>query len=76
VTLVELSRPSSSLFGLLSGLGNSIVEADTAVKELVEVMASSSGIQARMDGIVFEKLEGASYAGVVFKLIKDYLRSF
>ncbi|CAA2994836.1 serine protease SPPA, chloroplastic [Olea europaea subsp. europaea] len=76
VTLVELSRHSSSLFGLLSGLGNSIVEADTAVKELLEVMASSSGIQARMDGIVFEKLEGASYAGVVFKLIKDYLRSF
>ncbi|CAI9786766.1 unnamed protein product [Fraxinus pennsylvanica] len=76
VTLVELSRPSSSLPEVLSGLGNSIVEADTVVKELLEDMASLSGIQARMDGIVFEKLEGASYANVIFKLIKDYLRSF
>ncbi|KAL2479102.1 Serine protease SPPA [Forsythia ovata] len=75
VTLVEMSRPSSSLPEVLSGLGNSIVEADNAIKELLQDMASSTGIQARMDGIVFEKLEEASYANVVFKLIKDYLRS-
>ncbi|XP_022885616.1 serine protease SPPA, chloroplastic-like [Olea europaea var. sylvestris] len=76
VTLVELSRPSSSLPEVLSGLGNSIVEADTAIKELLQDMASWSEIQARMDGIMFEKLEGASYANVVLKLIKDILRSF
>ncbi|CAI9754118.1 unnamed protein product [Fraxinus pennsylvanica] len=75
VTLVELSRPSSSLPEVLSGLGNSIVEADTVIKDLLQDMASWSEIQARMDGIVFGKLDGASYANVVFKLIKDYLRS-
>ncbi|KAL2462086.1 Serine protease SPPA [Abeliophyllum distichum] len=75
VTLVEMSRPSSSLPEVLSGLGNTIVEADNAIKELLQDMASSTGIQARMDGIVFEKLEEASYANVIFKLVKDYLRS-
>ncbi|KAG6410601.1 hypothetical protein SASPL_128663 [Salvia splendens] len=74
VTLVELSRPSTSLPELLGGLGGSIAEADKAIRELLEVMASSSGIQARMDGIMMEQL-GGSYTNIIFTVIKDYLSS-
>ncbi|KAL0430995.1 UNVERIFIED_CONTAM: Serine protease SPPA, chloroplastic [Sesamum radiatum] len=74
VTLVELSRPSTSLPQIL-GLGSTLVEADKAFKELLKVMASSDGVQARMDGIMMEQLDGASYANVIFRLIKDYLSS-
>ncbi|KAK4479288.1 hypothetical protein RD792_014799 [Penstemon davidsonii] len=75
VTLVELSRPSTSLPEILGGFGSSIVEADKAMKELLQVMASSDGIQARMDGIMFQQLDGSSYANLVFTLIKDCLSS-
>ncbi|KAI3463800.1 hypothetical protein Pfo_020463 [Paulownia fortunei] len=73
VTLVELSRPSTSLPEILGGLGSSLAEADKAIKELLHVMASSDGIQARMDGIMLEQLDGASYANIIFTLINDYL---
>ncbi|PIM97225.1 hypothetical protein CDL12_30307 [Handroanthus impetiginosus] len=73
VTLVELSRPSISLPQILGALGSSIAKADEAIKELLEVMASSDGIQARMDGIMLEQLDGASHDSIIFALIKDYL---
>ncbi|PIM97304.1 hypothetical protein CDL12_30227 [Handroanthus impetiginosus] len=73
VTLVELSRPSISLPEILGGFGSSIAKADEAIKELLQVMASSDGIQARMDGIMLEQLDGASYDSIIFALIKDYL---
>lgn len=38
-------------------------------------MASSDGIQARMDGIMFEQLDKSSYAHPVFTLIGDILSS-
>ncbi|KAK4426913.1 Serine protease SPPA, chloroplastic [Sesamum alatum] len=75
VTLVELSRPSTSLPQIL-GLGSTLVEADKALKELLQVMASSDVVQARMEGIMMEQLDGASYANIIFRLIKDYLRAF
>ncbi|KAK4567892.1 hypothetical protein RGQ29_003602 [Quercus rubra] len=59
VTLVELSRPSPTLPEVLSGIGNTLV----------------GGIQARMDGIMFQRLEGYSYANPIFALIKDYMSS-
>ncbi|KAG8387970.1 hypothetical protein BUALT_Bualt02G0076500 [Buddleja alternifolia] len=52
VTLVELSRPSASLPEILGGFGSSIIEVNKAMRELVQVMASSNGIEARMDGII------------------------
>ncbi|KAL1553956.1 serine protease SPPA, chloroplastic-like isoform X1 [Salvia divinorum] len=75
VTLVELSRPSTSLPELLGGLGGSIAEADKAIRELLEVMSSSSGIQARMDGMMMEQLDGGagSYANIIFTAINNYL---
>ncbi|KAL3824792.1 hypothetical protein ACJIZ3_020821 [Penstemon smallii] len=75
VTLVELSRPSTSLPEILGGFSSSIVEADKTMKELLQVMASSDGIQARMDGIMIQQLDDSSYANLVFTLIKDCLSS-
>ncbi|EYU38164.1 hypothetical protein ABFS82_04G140000 [Erythranthe guttata] len=76
VTLVEISRPSTSLFDILGGFGSSVAEADKAIKELMQLMSSSDGIQARVDGIVLEQLDGASYANIIFTLLKDCLSSF
>ncbi|KAL3824791.1 hypothetical protein ACJIZ3_020820 [Penstemon smallii] len=75
VTLVELPDTSSSPLGILSNLANTVVEVDDTFKELLHEMASSDEIQARMDGILFEKLEGASYANSGLTLMKEYLRS-
>ncbi|XP_007037705.2 PREDICTED: serine protease SPPA, chloroplastic isoform X1 [Theobroma cacao] len=75
VTLVELSRPSPTLPEILSGIGNSIVGVDQTLKEVLQDLTFSDGVQARMDGIVFQRLEGLSNATPVFSLIKDYLGS-
>ncbi|KAH7851963.1 hypothetical protein Vadar_018912 [Vaccinium darrowii] len=73
VTLVELSRPSPTLPEISRGIGNTLVEVDRTLKDLLEELVSSDGIQARMDGILFQKLEGASYdASLLSNLIKDY----
>lgn len=74
MTLVELSKAPSPLKTLLS-MGNTFVEADGAVKDLIHEMASSDAIQARMDGILLEKFEGGSHANSLM-LLKEYLRSF
>ncbi|XP_070053646.1 serine protease SPPA, chloroplastic isoform X1 [Nicotiana tabacum] len=76
VSVVELSRPSASLPEVLSGIGSSLVGADRTLKELLNDVASSDGIQARMDGVMFEKLGGAAYTNPLFMLIKDCLSSF
>ncbi|XP_021286762.1 serine protease SPPA, chloroplastic isoform X2 [Herrania umbratica] len=75
VTLVELSRPSPTLPEILSGVGNSIVGVDRTLKEVLQDLTFSDGVQARMDGIVFQRLEGLSNATPLFSLIKDYLSS-
>lgn len=75
VTVVEVTRPSPSLPEILSGLGNSLVGVDRTLNELLQDLTFSNGVQARMDGIVFEKLEGYPYANPILALIKDYLSS-
>ncbi|XWS51278.1 hypothetical protein CRYUN_Cryun12cG0163000 [Craigia yunnanensis] len=75
VTLVELSRPSPTLPEILSGIGSSIVGVERTLKELLQDMTFSDGVQARMDGIMFQRLEGFSNATPLFSLIKDYLSS-
>lgn len=74
VRLLELSRPSPTLPEILSGIGNTILGLDRTVKELVQDLASSGGVQARMDGILFEKTENFQDDNPVFQLIKDCLR--
>ncbi|KAL2338251.1 hypothetical protein Fmac_012697 [Flemingia macrophylla] len=75
VTVVELSRPSPSLPEILSGIGNSLVGVDTTLKELLQDLTFSHEVQARMDGIMFEKLEGYPHANPILALIRDYLGS-
>ena len=75
VTLVELVKPSPSLPEILTGIGNSLVGADRILKQLLDELAVSDGIQARMDGIMFQKLEGADYSSPILTMVKDYLGS-
>ncbi|XP_050237574.1 serine protease SPPA, chloroplastic [Mercurialis annua] len=75
VNLVEMSRPSPTLPELLSRGGSSIAGVDTMLKELLQELTVSDGVQARMDGIMFQYLEGASFANPILTLIKDILRS-
>ncbi|KAJ1388534.1 Peptidase S49 [Sesbania bispinosa] len=75
VTIVELSRPSPSLPEILSGLGNTLVGVDRTLKELLQDLTFSDGVQARVDGIMFQKLEGYPYANPILAMIKDYLSS-
>ncbi|KAI7986659.1 hypothetical protein LOK49_LG14G00347 [Camellia lanceoleosa] len=75
VTLVELSRPSPTLSEILVGIGNTVVGVDRTLQELLQDLASSDEIQARMDGIMFQKLDGVSNSSHLFTLIKDYLSS-
>ncbi|KAG2667179.1 hypothetical protein I3760_15G099800 [Carya illinoinensis] len=75
VTVVELSRPSPSLPEILSGIGNTLVGVDRTLKVLLEELTFSDGVQARMDGIIFQRLEGYAYANPIFTLLKDYLSS-
>ncbi|KAH1201527.1 Serine protease SPPA, chloroplastic [Glycine max] len=75
VTVLELSRPSPSLPEILRGLGNSLVGVDRTFNELLQDLTFSHEVQARMDGIMFEKLEGYPYANPILALIKDYLSS-
>ncbi|KAI4303748.1 hypothetical protein MLD38_039344 [Melastoma candidum] len=75
VTLVELSRPSPTLPEILSGIGGSIVGVDTALKELLQELRFSDGVQARMDGILFQKLEDSSFTNPLLTLVRDYLSS-
>ncbi|KAB1212797.1 Serine protease SPPA, chloroplastic [Morella rubra] len=75
VTLVELSRPSTTPLQILSGIGSTLVGVEGTLKQLLEELTFSEGVQARMDGIMFQRLEGNSSANPIFALIKDYLSS-
>ncbi|GMQ11098.1 hypothetical protein CsSME_00053864 [Camellia sinensis var. sinensis] len=61
VTLVEQSRPSPTLPEIL------------VVIELLQDLAFSDEIQALIDGIMFQKLDGVSNYSPLYTLIKDYL---
>ncbi|CAL5442064.1 unnamed protein product [Camellia sinensis] len=75
VTFVELSRPSPTLPEILVGIGNTVVGVDRTLQELLQDLASSDEIQARMDGIMIQKLDDVSNSSPLFTLIKDYLSS-
>ncbi|KAK7292139.1 hypothetical protein RIF29_07862 [Crotalaria pallida] len=75
VTAVELSRPSPSITEIISGQGNSLVGVDRTIKELLKDLTLSNGVQERMDGIMFQILEGYPNANPILALIKYYLSS-
>ncbi|CAL5445070.1 unnamed protein product [Camellia sinensis] len=55
--------------------GNIVVGVDRTLQELLQDLASFDEIQARMDGVMFQKLDGVSNFGPLFTLIQDYLSS-
>lgn len=69
---MEVSKTSPTIPEILTGIGNYLF----GVKELLEDLTVRTGVQARMDGILFEKLENAPDDVGIFQLLKDYLRSF
>ncbi|XP_077237699.1 serine protease SPPA, chloroplastic-like [Tasmannia lanceolata] len=75
VTLVEVSRAPASVPEIMRGIGNSLFGLDRTMNELLQDLASCERVQARMDGIIFERLGGASISNPIFQLIKDYLSS-
>ncbi|KAJ9677171.1 hypothetical protein PVL29_022259 [Vitis rotundifolia] len=51
---------------ILTGIGSSIVGVERTLKELLQDLTFSNGVQARMDGILFQKLEEASDSNPIF----------
>lgn len=70
-----MSKPSPTLPEILSSVGNSIAGVDRTLKELLQDLTFSDGVQARMDGILFQRLEGVACGNPILTLIKDYLSS-
>ncbi|XP_071692090.1 serine protease SPPA, chloroplastic-like [Rutidosis leptorrhynchoides] len=71
VTLVELSKPSLSLLKVLLSVGSSAI----GLENLQNGLASSEGVQARMDGTMFQESEGFSLKDPIFNLLKDCITS-
>ncbi|KAK1292292.1 hypothetical protein QJS10_CPB17g00481 [Acorus calamus] len=76
VRLVEVSRPSPTLLDVLTGMGNSVFGFESKMNDVLHELTSFNGVQARMDGIIFERLGGASMGNPILSLIKDYLGLF
>ncbi|KAK1268512.1 hypothetical protein QJS04_geneDACA006755 [Acorus gramineus] len=76
VRLVEVFRPSPTLLDVLTGMGNSVFGFESKMNEVLHELTSFNGVQARMDGIIFERLGGASMGNPILSLIKDYLGLF
>ncbi|KAA0058025.1 serine protease SPPA [Cucumis melo var. makuwa] len=75
VNLVELSRPSPTLPEIISGVGSTIIGVDRTMKDLLQDVALGEGVQARMEGIMLQRMEGFSYGNPILNFIKDYFTS-
>lgn len=58
----------------MSGIGSSVIGIDSTFKQLMDGLTFRDGVQARMDGIMFQRSEGSSFASTIFNLLKDYLK--
>uniref|UniRef100_A0ACD5Z6R3 Uncharacterized protein n=1 Tax=Avena sativa TaxID=4498 RepID=A0ACD5Z6R3_AVESA len=76
VRLVEISKASPSLPEILSGIGGSLLGVDRVMKGVLQDVTSLNGVQARMDGILFERLENGSGENQLFVLIKEIVNYF
>jgi protease IV len=70
------SKPSPTLPEILSGIGGSLLGVDRAMKGMLQDVTSQSGVEARMDGIIFESLGDMSGGNKLFLLIKDLIDYF
>lgn len=75
VTVVEISSSSPSLPEILFGARSSLTGVESTLKELLQGLTFSDGVQARMDGISFRSLEGYPNDNPILSIIKDYLSS-
>ncbi|PNY04808.1 protease 4-like protein [Trifolium pratense] len=73
VTVVEISASSSSLPGVLFNGVSSLTGVVNMLKELLQGLTFSDGVQARMDGIIFRSVEGYPNANSILSIIKDYI---
>ncbi|URE34764.1 Peptidase family S49 [Musa troglodytarum] len=76
VKLVEVSKRSPSLPELLSGIGNSLLGLDKTVKEALQELKCLNGVQARMEGILFESVGNAFDDNPIIAIIMDCLNSY
>ncbi|EMS60651.1 Protease 4 [Triticum urartu] len=76
VRLVEISKASPTLPEILSGIGGSILGVDRVVKGVLQDVTSLNGVQARMDGILFERLENMPGENQLFLLVKEITNYF
>ncbi|KQK01506.1 serine protease SPPA, chloroplastic [Brachypodium distachyon] len=76
VQLVEISKASPTLPDILSGIGASLLGVDRVVKGVLQDVTSLNGVQARMDGILFERLENMSGENQLFLFIKEIVNYF
>lgn len=70
-----MSRPSPTLAEIITGFGNSLLGLDKTVKEALLGLNYLNGVQARIDGILFETVSNASDDNPIFMIIKDCLNS-
>jgi protease-4 len=75
VIVVELLSPRPTLPEVLRRVGRSLVGEDQTLKELLQDLALSSGVQARMSGTMFQSLDEYPSANPISALMKDYLNS-
>ncbi|XP_078432953.1 signal peptide peptidase [Wolffia australiana] len=74
VKLVEVSRRSPSLPEIVTGFGQLLLGLENTMKEVLHELGSP-GIQARVDGILFERLGNSFEDPPVIGLIKDIMSS-
>ncbi|KAG6501005.1 hypothetical protein ZIOFF_040870 [Zingiber officinale] len=75
VKLVEVLKPSPTLPEIITGIGNTLLGLDKTVKEALLGLNYLNGVQARIDGILFESVSHASDDNPIFMIIKDCLNS-
>lgn len=52
-----------------------MIGVDRTLKGLLDELTVSEGVQARMDGIMFQQIGRDSLASPIIDLLKDYLSS-
>lgn len=70
-----MSRPSPTIPEIITGIGNTLLGLDKTVKEALLGLNYLNGVQARIDGILFESASNASNDNPIFMIIEDCLNS-
>ena len=71
---MEVTRRSPSLPELVTSFGQTLFGLESTMKGVLQELGSS-GVQARVDGILFERLGDSSNMPPIIGLIKDCISS-